>query len=54
MLEAVEIIEDHDAHLNEEEKGFDHCTNVMAHAESKEEAREIAALLHEEFGVKGE
>jgi hypothetical protein len=51
MLRPVEIVKDHDAHVNEETEGFDMCTNVMVHAESEDEAKEIAKLLHVEFGV---
>lgn len=49
MHKAVEIVDDHDAHHEDGE--FLACTNLMVHAEDREEAKEIAALLHEEFGV---
>jgi len=42
--------DDHNGHLNEEEEGFDHCVPVMVHAESEEEAKEIAQAVTEEFG----
>lgn len=54
MLRPVEIIDHHDAHVNEEKEGFDHCTNVLVHAEDEEEAKEIAGMLHEEFGVSAD
>lgn len=42
----------HNAHVNDEERGFDDCYPVVVHAESREEAREIAQVLMDEFGVE--
>jgi len=52
MLSAVEMVDDHDAHVLGGE--FEDCTNIMVHAEDRDEAKEIAGLLHEEFGINGE
>jgi len=42
--------EHHNGHRNEETQGFDHCVPVMVHAESTEEAKEIAQVVSEQFG----
>lgn len=42
--------EHHNGHRNDEEQDFDRCVPVMVHAESEEEAQEIAKAVTEEFG----
>lgn len=42
--------DDHDAHPSPEEEDFVKCWPVMVHAESEDEAKEIAHVVSEHFG----
>lgn len=44
----------HDAHLNEEESGFDDCYPVVIHCRSEDEAREIAQTITDSYNTEVE
>lgn len=48
-MHGLTIERDHDAHVNKEKEGFDHCHQVVVHCETREEAEELFDKLGEEY-----
>lgn len=46
-MHHITLERDHDAHVNEEEGGFDDCHQAVVHCEDKDEARAVAKAVGE-------